>query len=343
MSHNLNKIAAVFAVLVVIASGGYVVWRLAHLSHVPEIEAKTISIGVTPWPASASLYVASEKGYFHLEGLDATIRPYAAGHLALAGLLSGEVDLSTAADTPITKAALEGKPAAVIATLCEIDHPIKVVACKDRGISSPQDLRGKKIGVVEGTAAEFFLYTFRVAAFIKPEEMQVVNLEADKQVDALMDGVVDAVATWSPYTEELEERLGDNAVIFAEPSIYVMTWNMTTTSKYTTSHPETVKAVLRAIRQANRFLDENPAVARAISAKYIGTGRPLPEHEWNDYDFTLELNQSLILNMEDQARWMISANLTGEKRIPDFSGCLYPDGLESVAPETVNIIKRSKK
>ncbi len=42
-----------------------------------------IAIAVTPWPASAALYVAREKGYFRDERLDVALHSYISGHLGL--------------------------------------------------------------------------------------------------------------------------------------------------------------------------------------------------------------------------------------------------------------------
>jgi NitT/TauT family transport system substrate-binding protein len=60
---------------------------------------------------------------------------------------------------------------------------------------------------------------------------------------------------------------------------------------------------------------------------------------WPRYQLALSLEQSLITAMEDEARWMINNNLTGEKQIPDFVNYIYIDGLKAVKPEAVNIIR----
>jgi hypothetical protein len=43
--------------------------------------------------------------------------------------------------------------------------------------------------------------------------------------------------------------------------------------------------------------------------------------------------------MEDESRWMISNNLTGQVAIPDYRDSLYFKGLENVKPDSVNIIR----
>jgi NitT/TauT family transport system substrate-binding protein len=49
-----------------------------------------IIVAVTPWPASAALYVARDKGYFKDEGVDVSFDSYISGHLGLDAVLSGK-------------------------------------------------------------------------------------------------------------------------------------------------------------------------------------------------------------------------------------------------------------
>ncbi|MBI2872373.1 MAG: ABC transporter substrate-binding protein [Chloroflexi bacterium] len=299
--------------------------------------AEKVTIGVVPWPASASLYIADEKGYFRDEGLDITLYSYASGHLGLADVLAGKADLAAAGDTPIARAALDGKPLAVVVTLSEIDRAILIIARKDRGISVADDLKGKRIGVVSGTTADFFLHVYLATSYISLQDIQVVNLEADKLVDALLSGEVDAVSTWSPHTLVLRDQLGSNARVLDDPGLYTMTWDIVATQEFSKSNPERIKRFLRAVVRANSFITEHPDEARAISAKYIGADSPLYEQEWNDYRFTARLDESLILNLEDQARWMVKAEAGSAQRRPNFLDLIYTEGLKAAQPEGIGI------
>jgi len=60
---------------------------------------------------------------------------------------------------------------------------------------------------------------------------------------------------------------------------------------------------------------------------------------WSQNQFGLSLDQSLVLAMEDEARWMIANNLTNATAVPDFGRYVYTDGLEAVKPGSVNIIR----
>ena len=58
---------------------------------------------------------------------------------------------------------------------------------------------------------------------------------------------------------------------------------------------------------------------------------------WPDHQFSLSLDQSLLMAMNDEGRWMIKNNLTTEKTLPYFRDYIYTKGLEEVKPEAVNI------
>jgi ABC-type nitrate/sulfonate/bicarbonate transport system substrate-binding protein len=299
-----------------------------------------ITLAVTPWPGSAPFYIAHEKGYFRDEGLDVTLHSYISGQLGLAAVLSGKADFATAGETPIARAALDGKPIAVLATVCEIHRAILIIARKDRGISTADDLRGKNIGLAAGTTAEFFLHIYLTTSYIDPKDVRIVNIAPEKVVDALLNGEVDAVSTWAPYTTVLRDKLGTNALVLDEPGIYTMTWNIAATQDFVKNNSQRIRKFLRAILRANRFITEQPAETRVITSKNIGTDRPLFGREWKDYKFTVVLAQSLILNLEDQARWMIEREAGSGQRPPNFMDFIYTDGLKAVLPEAVRIAGR---
>jgi len=51
---------------------------------------------------------------------------------------------------------------------------------------------------------------------------------------------------------------------------------------------------------------------------------------WSEYHFSLSLDESLTVALEDEARWMIKNNRTKRKTVPDFRDYIYLDGLKAV-------------
>jgi NitT/TauT family transport system substrate-binding protein len=77
---------------------------------------------------------------------------------------------------------------------------------------------------------------------------------------------------------------------------------------------------LKSLTQAENYLYRNPEAAKAIIQKRVNYDDVLIKTFWSENQFTISLDQSLIVAMEDEARWMISNNLTTGKAGPQFPG-----------------------
>jgi NitT/TauT family transport system substrate-binding protein len=104
-------------------------------------------------------------------------------------------------------------------------------------------------------------------------------------------------------------------------------------------HPELVKRVLKSLARAEEYVVQHPAQAKAILKKRYQHDDAYVARVWPEHQFSLSLDQALVLAMEDEARWMIKNKLTSEKQIPDFMNYIYVDGLKAVKPEAVKIIR----
>jgi ABC-type nitrate/sulfonate/bicarbonate transport system substrate-binding protein len=297
---------------------------------------RKVSIGVYYYPGSAALLVAQDKGFFRDAGLDATLVEFPVGKKALDAALTGKVDLATVAGLPIAAAALDGKPVAVVATIARGSGSVQLIARRDRGIARISDLKGKRIGVESGTAPEFGLYVCLTTGYVDPADVTTVDLPAEDQVDAIVAGKVDAVCAAEPVIFPAQKRLGSNAVFLPEPGFYTAAWNLAVGNSPGARDPEIVARVLRAIIRANDYIRTNTAEALAISAPKMGMDTSDLHRRWSDIQLTADLNEELILELEDQARWL-DRKQGGPGRTPNFLEHIYPAGLRAVRPEAVRI------
>ena len=60
---------------------------------------------------------------------------------------------------------------------------------------------------------------------------------------------------------------------------------------------------------------------------------------WDDYVFGLVLEQSLLISMEDQARWAVSNKITDRTAVPNYLGFIHQDALKMVKPDALGIIR----
>jgi sulfonate transport system substrate-binding protein len=287
-----------------------------------------------------SLYhIAFAKGFFSAEGLDVTAQPHAFGKPALNSVLEGKADLAATGDAPIMFAVTGGKSIYVIAVIATSKKASAIIARKDRGIVKPSDLRGKKIGVTRGTLAEFFMDSFLSTRRVDRKEVKVVDLKPDEMPDALARGMVDALSIWQPVLKYIEKALGNNATVFYDETIYSDILCIASGQEFAKKHPDAVRKVLRALIRAESFMKQNKDESLQIIAEATKTDKELLGEILQSFDFRVTLDQALVVSLEDQTRWAQRNKLTGGAAVPNYLDFIYFDGLNSVKPEAVRVIR----
>ncbi|MBI4619983.1 MAG: ABC transporter substrate-binding protein [Desulfobacterales bacterium] len=180
---------------------------------------------------------------------------------------------------------------------------------------------------------------FLISHRILRHEVEVVNMNPKEMIDALIKGKVDAVSTWNPHVIRLQKELGAKGLTFYGEGIYTETFNITAAQDFVHKNPETIKRVLSSLIRAVEFIRENPDKARRIISNYIKMDEAMIGELWGIYHFGVTLDQSLLITLEDQARWAIKNKLTDKTEVPNYLNFIYQDGLKAVKPEAVTIIR----
>lgn len=298
-----------------------------------------ITIAYSTMPNAVLVYIAFAKGFFVEEGLDATPQPHAFGKLALNAVLEGKADLATVGATPFVIAVMNGKKIATMATIQTSDRNDVIVARRDRGITKPADLRGKRIGVTPGTTGDFFADSFLLVNGVQRKQVTLVNMNPGELADALNKGVVDAVSTFTPMMKQLKKGLGSNGIIFFDESLHTETFCLAAGQDFVKKNPETIKKVLRAVIKAETFVKKHAEEARRLAAEFTKTDKAVLDEIWDIYTFRVALDQALLMNFEDQTRWVLKNRLAARTDMPNYLDVIYFDGLYSVKPEAVRVIR----
>lgn len=329
--------AAAGVVILVAAAAGLYLWRGRAISASAR-PLESLTIATTAYPGTCPILVGQEKGYFENEGLRVAIQLYTTGRAAMDATLQGKASLGTSADLPIMFAGLENLPVLVVGTISTIDTDHGIVARGDRGISAPENLKGKRIGVTLTTSGHFALDAFLNRYKLAPTDIVKVPLKPEDMTAAMAKGQIDAASTWEPHLDALRAQLGASAVSFSYEGVYESVYNLSGARNYVLSHPDTVKKVLRALVRAGRFCEESPVAAREITAQKIGADAAKLKDLWPIYRFRLTLDQSLLLALEDEARWAMKNKLTDRADMPNYLSQMYLDGLQTVTPAAITVI-----
>jgi NitT/TauT family transport system substrate-binding protein len=303
-------------------------------------DVESIDVAYSPFESLTLFWVAEEQHFFSENGLNVTSHKYATGAGALDGVLSGEADIVVGTtEFPFTARVLNQARISTIASISKSEFTY-LVGRVDRGINDISDLKGKTIGTTFGTIAHFYLGRFLELNGLSFQDVTLVDLKTPTDwVNAVVNGSIDAIATAQPYADLAKDGLGDNAKVWSIQSNQRLYAQAIATNEWITNHPELVNRFLKSLLQAEDFVINHPAEAKAIVKNQMSISDAYVDKVWIQNQFSLSLDQSLILAMQDESRWLIQNNLTNATALPNFTNYVYVDGLEAVKPMSVTIIR----
>jgi len=159
-----------------------------------DLSAVTLRVGQTGWnEMGAALQVA------HLDNTPYTIKwsVFSGGDKQLQALQAGALDVASSSDIPPVFAAAATAPDWRVIAVQRANTLLQnVVAGKHSGITSIAQLKGKKVGYVQSTTAQYFLYKLLVQNGLTWSDIHAVALTPQDGVAALSSGSIDALASY---------------------------------------------------------------------------------------------------------------------------------------------------
>ena len=155
----------------------------------------------------------------------------------------------------------------------------------------------------------------------------------------MANGTVDAVVAWQPYVGAIENRLGNSSLVMWDAQRGQVAYDCAISqTSWIDSNPELVERLLNSLVQAEQYVINHPEDAKAILQNLLNFDAAYVESVWPQYRFSLSLDQSLIVALQDETQWLIVNHLTNSTTTPNFLNYVYTSGLKSVKPDSVNII-----
>lgn len=296
-----------------------------------------ITIGIQNSIISGLIIVAQEKGLFKKYGLDVKIKSYDSGKLALLGMLDGECEFSACADMPLSSNFEKGGYL-LITTIASSNNSAWIIARKDKGINTPADLAGKKIGTQKNSAVHYFLHTFLIRNIIH-EKVSAVYMQASELPEALAKGDIDAFSMRDPYILEAKKLIGEDKLIeFFAPEVYTQFFNLSGNIDFVKANPETIEKIVLSLSESADFISKDKNETIKLFTKYFGEERRENiVSSFDEINYSVGLSKALLLTLENEYSMLISEEeKTGP--IPDFLDIFYFDAIKKIKPGSISII-----
>ncbi len=264
---------------------------LLFLTACSQQESPPMRLATNIWPGYEPLYLAREKALFSDQ------------HVQLIEFSSSSQSLRAFHNNLIDAAALTLDEALL---LLDSNEDIRIVLVLDisngadviiaqQGITSLNELKGKRVGVENNALGAYVITRALDIAGLQKQDIHIVQLEINRQEQAFRDKRVDAVVTFEPVRSHLLKAGGiqifDSSQIPGE-IVDVLVVRRSYLEKY----PEKIKALKKGWYQALAMLRHQPE----LSASIIGKRLKLDIRE------TLAAYQGLILPDQQQNRQLLS-------------------------------------
>jgi NitT/TauT family transport system substrate-binding protein len=233
-------------------------------------EVKSVRIG---YPSlgfrQGHIWVGKDEGLFRKYGLDVEPVFLRGGQLAIQALAAGDPPIMSIGQ--VVQANLSGFSLALIAG---VENYYDSTIFGRPGLSTPEQLKGKRLGISGYGAATHFAALIVAKHFnLDPnKDLTLVPGGPDaERLAALTAGKIDA-SVFNSSTVPITRKMGFHELVYLpDLRVEVQGNGLATTRSYIKSNRETVKAALRGYIEAIHFIFYDKQAAQKAFAKYMRT------------------------------------------------------------------------
>lgn len=228
----------------------------------------SIAMGYIPDVQFAPFYVADAKGYYAKEGLTVKI-DHSDIRDALVQVAQGRVTFANAAGDEVLTARSQGVPIKMVFQTYQA-FPVAVFAKQSQAIATPQDLRGKTVGVPGRFGATYIgLRGLLYAAGVQETEVNIQEV-GFTQAAAVREDKVDAAVGYAnnePFV--LQDDGVPVSIIMVADWITLVSNGIVTSEEFAANNPDTVKRFVRATAHGLQDTLDDPDAAFELALKYV--------------------------------------------------------------------------
>ncbi|WP_174590973.1 ABC transporter substrate-binding protein [Methanocella conradii] len=226
---------------------------------------ETVNIGYLTTDHDAPLYVAKTKGFLEKYGMKVKLVNFNSGPEIMTQMAGGSIDIGVAGVPPVILAYDKDPTVKIVAAVHKNGSGLFVK--KGSGLKKFTDLKGKKIGSPGPGSIQDILVRQLCKKYGMSYETDVsmAKLPAGQWVGAVDAGTVDAVMAWEPYVT-IAEMQGIGEVMLRSEDIMPghPCDSIVATQTMISQYPDSVKAFLKAHRDAVELINSNPQEAAQI-------------------------------------------------------------------------------
>jgi NitT/TauT family transport system substrate-binding protein len=251
-------------ILLMMLIAGLFITGCASVEDAPKTSVEVITTAAQYWPGQFWIDIAMDKGWFNEAGL--TVK-YALGAdtefvETEKALADGNLIVHQLVLYDLMMFVHEGKDLVAVATTDMSFGGDGIMANSD--IRTMADLKGKKIGVDQGTYFEFMLSAALDASSLSSEDVEIVQAKAE-EVDRLASDL-DALFVYEPFGFESKKKYNANSIFDTSDIPGLLPDVITFHKNFVEENPNDVQAYVNVWHRTTEFIKEHPEEAFQIIA-----------------------------------------------------------------------------
>jgi NitT/TauT family transport system substrate-binding protein len=271
-----------------------------------ELQKVRLGLGYIPNVQFAPFYVAQKQGFYADEGLEVELEyGFEDDFVALAA--QGEREFAVASGDQVILAQAQGVPIIYVMKWYQ-RYPVALIAPTTKGISTLQDLGGKKVGLPGLFGGSFVGWKALVHEAGLDESSVTVEEIGFTQVAAVQQGSIDAAMVYIANEPVQLRNQGIEVEVF-EVSDYIdlVSNGLVVGNKLLTENPELVERMVRATLRGLEHTIANPeetfTTVREVIPEMTDADAPIQRQVLNA---SIELWRSDNLGVSSQEDWQES-------------------------------------
>lgn len=150
---------------------------------------------------TSTVAIADKLGLWQKHGIDVTIKEFTDGPTQIQALGTGDLQFAYTGPGSLWLP-MDGR--AKIASVVSIGEADRVIG--QRGITTMEQLRGKTVGVPEGTSGDMLLNIALKKAGMTTGDIKKVTMAPPTVISAFQSGQIDAAAIWYPHVATIKKH-----------------------------------------------------------------------------------------------------------------------------------------
>lgn len=230
--------------------------------------ADPLRLGMTTWVGYGPLFLARDMGFFKEYGVEVELQIIEDAAIYMAAVASGQLDGNASTLDEIMK---YRSPEFCFKAIVALDdsHGGDGVLVAD-GINSLQDIKGKEVGMNEGSVSQFWFNQLLTKEGMTEKDVTITNMTADDAAAAFIAGRIPVAVTWEPHLTLVRTQKTGKVLIDSSTTPGAIVDVVDITCDWLEKNPKEAEAFVKGVYKAMDFIKAEPEKAYEVMAKGVG-------------------------------------------------------------------------